>query len=87
MTEPLLDTDRLLTRAEVLEITGFSYASIWTWMRANEFPRSLVISGRVRWREREIRTWLDNLPRQRLKGDPPDSATDGVRPRSGPPGA
>ena len=87
MTEPLLDTDRLLTRAEVLEITGFSYASIWAWMRANKFPRSLLISGRVRWREREIRTWLENLPRQRLKGDPPDGVTDGVRPRSGPPSA
>ena len=87
MTEPLLDTDRLLTRAEVLEITGFSYASIWTWMRANKFPRSLVISGRVRWREREIRTWLENLPRQRLKGDPPDGVAVGVRPRSGPPDA
>ncbi len=87
MTEPLLDTERLLTRAEVQEITGFSYGSIWAWMRANEFPRSLVISGRVRWREREIRAWLDNLPRQRLKGDPPDGAAVGVQSRSGPPGA
>ena len=71
MTEELLETDRLLTKAEVLELTGFSYSSIWAWMRSGKFPRSLAVSGRVRWREREIRAWLENLPRQRLKGDPP----------------
>ena len=71
MTEELLETDRLLTKAEILELTGFSYSSIWAWMRSGKFPRSLAVSGRVRWREREIRAWLENLPRQRLKGDPP----------------
>ena len=71
MTDELIETDRLLTKAEILEITGFSYSSIWSWMRSGRFPRSLAVSGRVRWREREIRAWLENLPRQRLKGDPP----------------
>ena len=87
MTEPFLETDRLLTRAQVLELTGFSYGSIWAWMRSGTFPRSLLISGRVRWRAREIQDWIENLPRQRLKGDPLDGVADGVRPRSGPPDA
>ncbi len=77
MTDELIETDRLLTKAEVLEITGFSYSSIWSWMRSGRFPRSLAVSGRVRWREREIRAWLENLPRQRLKGDDPASEPSG----------
>ena len=72
MAEQLLDDDRLLTREEVLKLTGgFSYSTIWKWMRDNRFPRSLLISGRVRWLESEIRTWRATLPRQKLKGDPP----------------
>ncbi len=71
MAEELLEIDRLLTKAEVLELTGFSYTTIWSKMTANKFPRSLAVFGRVRWRESEIRTFLENLRRQRLKGDPP----------------
>ncbi len=77
MTDELLETGRLLTKAEILELTGFSYSSIWSWMRSGKFPRSLAVSGRVRWRESEIRTWLENLPRQRLKGDDPASEPSG----------
>ena len=80
---------KLLTKQEVINLIGFSYGTIWLWMRQGRFPRSLVVPGsdRVRWHEREIREWLDNLPRQRLKGDPPDGVTDGVRSSSGPPDA
>ena len=77
MTDELIETDRLLTKAEVLEITGFSYSSIWSWMRSGRFPRSLAVSGRVRGREREIQAWLETLPRQRLKGDDPASEPGG----------
>ena len=70
MTEHSLENDRLLTRAAVLEVTGFTYSTIWKWMRADKFPRSLAVFGRVRWREREVTAWLDSLPRQKLKGDP-----------------
>ena len=71
MAEHTLENDRLLTKAEVLRLTGFSYGSIWKWMIADKFPRSLLISKSVRWSEREIQDWLKNLPRQRLKGDLP----------------
>ena len=77
MTKEGLDTDRLLTKAAVLEVTGFTYSTIWKWMRADKFPRSLAVFGRVRWREREITAWLENLPRQKLKGDDPASEPGG----------
>ncbi len=77
MAEQSLENDRLLTRAAVLELTGFSYNTIWKYMRADKFPRSLAVFGRVRWREREITSWLENLPRQRLKGDDPGSEPGG----------
>lgn len=65
--------DKLLSKAEVIEITGFSYPQIWRWMREGKFPRSLKVgkgpAGRVAWKESEIQEWIDNLPTQRLKGD------------------
>jgi predicted DNA-binding transcriptional regulator AlpA len=71
--------ERLMSKAEVLELTGFSYAPIWSWMRAGTFPRSVVVgtgaAARVRWRESEVRAWLDNLPRSRLLGDPEPKPT------------
>ena len=77
MTEHSLENDRLLTRAAVLELTGFTYSTIWKWMRADKFPRSLAVFDRVRWREREVTAWLENLPRQKLKGDDPASEPGG----------
>jgi predicted DNA-binding transcriptional regulator AlpA len=66
--------DKLLTKIEVLQITGFSYPTLWTWMRQGRFPRSLVVgsgsAARVAWKESEIQLWLDNLPRSRFLGDP-----------------
>jgi predicted DNA-binding transcriptional regulator AlpA len=68
------ELDRLLSKAEVLRLVGFSYATVWAWMRAGRFPRSVVVgtgpAAKVAWRESEIRAWLDALPRSRLLGDP-----------------
>ena len=65
--------DRLLSKAEVIEISGFSYPQIWRWMREGKFPRSLKVgkgpAGRVMWKESEIEKWIDSLPTQKLKGD------------------
>ncbi len=65
--------DKLLTKAEVIEITGFSYPQIWRWMREGKFPRSLKVgkgpAGRVMWKQSEIEKWIDSLPTQTLKGD------------------
>ena len=62
---------RLISKAEVIERTGLSYTTIWRWMRADQFPRGVVLAPRVvRWHESEIEEWVASRERQRLKGDP-----------------
>ena len=61
--------DRLIDRNELLEIVGLSYTTVWSLMRDGKFPRSVRIEGvnRVAWFESEVRAYLRNLPRQKLK--------------------
>jgi prophage regulatory protein len=67
---------RLLSRPEVVALTGFSYSWIWQMMRANKFPRSRIVGGKSMWLSSEIDEWLANLPTRKLKGDntPPEEA-------------
>jgi predicted DNA-binding transcriptional regulator AlpA len=60
---------RLMSKAEVLAITGVSYPTIWSWMRDQKFPRSRVAGGLVKWRSDEIEKWLVELPVRTLKGE------------------
>src|SRR6516164_4902585 len=53
---------RLLKKSEVLAIVGVTYPSVWTWMRAGNFPRSRIVGGRSMWRSDEIDAWLAGLP-------------------------
>jgi predicted DNA-binding transcriptional regulator AlpA len=61
--------ERLLSKYEVLTLTGVSYPSLWAWMRAGRFPRSRVVGGRSMWLSTEIDAWLAGLPVRQLKGD------------------
>jgi predicted DNA-binding transcriptional regulator AlpA len=67
------DGVRLLSKAEVLQIVGVSFPTIWAWMRAGKFPRARVIGGgnnsKSKWRSDEIEAWLAGLPVRALKGD------------------
>jgi predicted DNA-binding transcriptional regulator AlpA len=60
---------RLLDRHQVCTLTGTSYPTIWTWMRAGTFPRGRVVGGRSMWITSEIEAWLAALPVRPLKGD------------------
>jgi predicted DNA-binding transcriptional regulator AlpA len=63
---------RLLSKAEVLALTGVSYPTIWTWMRTGMFPRSRMINGsngKSVWLSTEIEEWLAGLRLRPLKGD------------------
>jgi prophage regulatory protein len=61
---------RLLARAEMLKRVALTYPTVWKMMIAGTFPRGRAIgNGRVAWLESEIEKWIENLPRQRLKGD------------------
>jgi len=64
---------RLLNKAEVLSLTGVTFPTIWTWMRAGKFPRARIIgkgsNSKSVWRSDEVEQWLADLPVRRLKGD------------------
>ena len=58
------DQDVLLTRPEVERRTGLSRSTIYKKMREGTFPVPLKVSERaVRWRESEIRAYVDPRPR------------------------
>ena len=56
--------DRLIKKAELLELVSASYPTIWRWMRDGAFPRPVILGpNRVAWRESEVREWLEGLAR------------------------
>ena len=60
----LTDQDVLLTRREVERRTGLSRSTIYRKMCDGTFPVPLKVSERaVRWRESEIRAYVDSRPR------------------------
>jgi predicted DNA-binding transcriptional regulator AlpA len=73
--------ERLLSKYEVMTITGLSYPTLWAWMRAGKFPRSLIVGGKSMWRSTEIDGWLAGLPVRPLKGDAkPAAEREGKKP-------
>jgi predicted DNA-binding transcriptional regulator AlpA len=66
---PIQGPPRLLSRPEILEITGVTFPTIWAWMRGGTFPRSRIVGGRSMWRSDEIDAWMAALPVRPLKGD------------------
>ena len=65
-----METERLLRKADVIERTGLSYATIYNMMKAGTFPQSRRAEKQaVGWIESEISDWIRNLP----IADPKDS--------------
>ena len=55
---------KLLSRGEVETICKISRSAIYRWMRADQFPTPIKIGAKaVRWRENEIRDFIDSRPR------------------------
>jgi prophage regulatory protein len=65
---------RLLLNSALLELVPFSYPTIWKWMRAGTFPRSVRVGAKVAWYASEVEDWLAGLKRSALKGDDAESA-------------
>ncbi|MDE0405901.1 MAG: AlpA family phage regulatory protein [Nitrospira sp.] len=58
------DQDVLLTRREVERRTGLSRSTLYRKMHDGTFPVPLKVSERaVRWRESDIRSYVDSRPR------------------------
>jgi prophage regulatory protein len=64
---------RMMSKPEVMAVSGCSFPTIWQMMRNGRFPRSRVLGGRSMWRSDEIDAWLAGLPVRRLKGDQPSA--------------
>jgi prophage regulatory protein len=57
--------DRLLRRREVEAMVGFGRSMIYEKMASGAFPQPLKIGPKsVRWREQDIRAWIDRLPKR-----------------------
>ncbi|MCY3727449.1 MAG: AlpA family phage regulatory protein [Nitrospira sp.] len=57
----LTEQDVLLTRREVERRTGLSRSTLYRKMREGTFPVPLKVSERaVRWRERDIRAYVES---------------------------
>lgn len=58
--------DKLLSASEVLTITGYrSRSTLWRKVRDELFPAPVKLNGvTLRWRETDIRSWIDGAPVQ-----------------------
>ena len=66
--------DRLLRRQQVEEMAGIKRSSIYRLMKNGEFPRPVRVGPvAVRWRESDIRAWLDSRPDAMGDSGPPDA--------------
>jgi predicted DNA-binding transcriptional regulator AlpA len=61
--------ERLLSKAEVITITGKSFPTLWAWMRAGKFPRARVVGEHPAWLASEVNAWIKALPIKKFKGD------------------
>jgi prophage regulatory protein len=54
-------------KAEVLRRVGYTFPTVWRWMREGTFPMSFDVGSRTAWLETEIEAWLASRPRSNLK--------------------
>jgi predicted DNA-binding transcriptional regulator AlpA len=58
---------KMIFKNEVIRRVGFTYPTLWRWMREGTFPLSFDVGSRTAWAESEIDNWLANRPRSNLK--------------------
>jgi predicted DNA-binding transcriptional regulator AlpA len=85
-TERLLvsntDEDRLLRKAQVAEMLGVDPVTLWTWVKAGQFPKGLILNPRssiIAWKLSTVRQWIDQ--RQHGFGPTPLAANAARRKR------
>jgi predicted DNA-binding transcriptional regulator AlpA len=59
----------LLDKRQVCALVQRSYDTVWRLMQKNEFPRGRYLGSKLVWDLREVMAFIDQLPRQKLKGD------------------
>ena len=64
-----------MRRQEVEKITGLGRSSIYRLMQKGDFPRPVRVGpAAVRWRESEVKAWVNSRPRALGDSDLPDEA-------------
>ena len=58
---------KYIFKPEVLKLVGYTFPTLWLWMREGKFPLSFVIGSKTAWLESEIDAWLASRPRSQLK--------------------
>jgi len=58
---------KLIFKAEVIKRVGFTYPSLWKWMKRGTFPLSFDVGGKTAWSESEIDAWIASRPRSKFK--------------------
>ncbi|HSL83584.1 MAG TPA: AlpA family phage regulatory protein [Thermoanaerobaculia bacterium] len=59
-----MGTDRIIRRAELLQITGVSAASIYRWVASGTFPAPMKLGPNATgWLESEVVAWLQSRER------------------------
>ena len=68
---PFHTFERYLTLGEVCEITGVPKATFYTWRttRPGYGPRATKIGRELRFKQSEVRRWLDTLPTEEFPED------------------
>ncbi|EMN0393122.1 AlpA family phage regulatory protein [Citrobacter freundii] len=49
----------LMDLKQVCCAVGFKKTTIYKWMNAGEFPKSINIGGNVRWASTEVEKWIE----------------------------
>ena len=56
-TQPL----RFMRMRDVIEMVGVSRATIYRWMDADGFPRSIALGGNsIAWSEKSVQEWMES---------------------------
>jgi predicted DNA-binding transcriptional regulator AlpA len=75
--------DRLIRKAEVCRLLGIDGTTFWTWVKAGEFPRGLILNPRsniVAWKRSTVLAWIEG--RQHGTGRAPIAANAARRKRA-----
>jgi predicted DNA-binding transcriptional regulator AlpA len=62
---------RFLSKREVLDRVGVSYVTLWSWIRAGDFPHGRIVGQKTKWLAAEVTDWISSRPIRRVKGDDP----------------
>lgn len=62
-----MQNQKLIFKAQVMDLIGMSFPTIWNWMRSGKFPPAREIGGKICWYEAEVVDWINSRPIKQYK--------------------